>query len=81
MTWKLLVTVGLLVSIVNSHLFAQSSHITIIELNNEKEYVLIKNTGDTAIHLEGWTRHDHDYGKANVYSYTCRDIVLQSGEV
>lgn len=64
-----------------SHAFSQSSSITIIELNNTDEYVLIKNEGETSINLQGWLLHDHDYGKAAVYSSTLDDVQLQPGEI
>ena len=64
-----------------SQAFSQSSSIVIIELNNVDEYVLIKNEGEASINLQGWLLHDHDYGKAAVYSYTLADIQLKHGEI
>ena len=61
--------------------FAQSSPVAIIELNVEKEYVLIQNVGDTTANLKGWILHDHDYGKGSVYSYTFSEMTLESGEI
>lgn len=60
---------------------AQSSPVTIILLDVEQEYVLIKNTGDTAIDLDGWILHDHDYGKGSVYSYPFGEMILQPGDI
>ncbi|MBD3306000.1 hypothetical protein GF339_06420 [candidate division KSB3 bacterium] len=62
---------------------AQASEVTITELNTAEEYVLIKNTGDTPVNLKGWVLHDHDYGKARIYSYTFTfdEFWLQPGEV
>ena len=69
-------------SVVFSHvILAQSSPVTITLLNVGKEYVLIKNTGDVAIDLNGWVLHDHDYGKGSVYSYTFSELILQPGDV
>ena len=61
--------------------FAQSSLLTIIELNVEKEYVLIQNVGETSVSLKGWVLHDHDYGKGSVYSYTFSEMTLEAGEI
>jgi len=61
--------------------FAQSSPVAIIELNVEKEYVLIQNVGDTSVNLNGWVLHDHDYGKGSVYSYTFSETTLEPGEI
>jgi hypothetical protein len=65
----------------NSVVCAQSHSIMIIELNNEQEYVLIKNEGEAAVNLKGWILHDHDYGKTKIYSYTFLDIQLKPGEI
>jgi hypothetical protein len=61
--------------------FSQSSAVKIIELNRHDEYVLIKNEGDAPVNLKGWVLHDHDYGKAAVYSYTFEDLKLQANEI
>lgn len=61
--------------------FSQPHSIKIIELNTEKEYVLIKNEGKQPVDLKGWLLHDHDYGKEEVYSYAFQDIQLKRGQV
>jgi hypothetical protein len=60
---------------------AQSSPVTIILLDVKQEYVLIKNTGNTAVDLNGWVLHDHDYDKGSVYSYTFGELILQPGDI
>ncbi len=77
----LIIASSIIVCLYTSQIFSQVSSVKIIKLNNEKEYVLIKNEGDLTVNLKGWILHDHDYGKANVYSYTFGDVELQAGEI
>jgi len=70
--------VGILILLCSSVTFSQTNSIKItVELNTAKEYVLIKNEGESPVNLKGWVLHDHDYGKANVFSYTFDEITLQ----
>ena len=67
--------------LIGSYVYAQSHLVKIIELDNIEEYVLIKNSGKTAVNLEGWELHDHDYGKTKVFSYTFLELELQPDQV
>ncbi len=60
---------------------AEPLGVKIIELNNKKEFVLIKNEGGAAVNLKGWQLHDQESGKSRKNAYTFQDLQLKPGEV
>lgn len=61
--------------------FAGTNTVKIIDLNNKKECVLIKNEGKTSVDLNGWQLHDHSGGKSKVHKYTFPPLQLKPGEI
>lgn len=61
--------------------FAEPHAVKIIDLNNKKEYVLIKNEGKTTIDLNGWQLHDQASDKSKKHLYTFKALQLKPGEI
>ncbi len=60
---------------------AESHSLKIIELDNQREFVLIKNEGSTAVNLKGWQLHDRETGKGKKNTYTFNELLLRPGEM
>ena len=61
--------------------FADAHLVKIIELDNRKECVLIKNEGKSAVNLKGWQLHDHSKNKSKKYTYTFTSLELKPGQI
>jgi hypothetical protein len=77
--WMLILLVLFFAS--NLLAFAGTPTVKIIDLNNKKECVLIKNEGKSAVNLAGWQLHDHNKKKSKVHKYTFNTLQLKPGEV
>lgn len=61
--------------------FAETNAVRIIDLDNKKECVLIKNEGKTTVDLNGWQLHDQEKGKSKKHLYIFKALQLKPGEI
>ena len=74
------VSITLAIFLLSAAVVSAAESVKIAELNNKKEYVLIKNEGKAAVNLKGWQVHDYDHGKSKKYVCNLPAIELKPGE-